>query len=60
MGLGIRSANGLRDTLPSKLQNLAEEGLEMGGVLRFIFALLRYTDAANGTVVRATLEGGRP
>lgn len=47
---------GLKDTLQYSMQALAEEGLEMGGILLFLYALLDYMRGPAGGDVRASLE----
>jgi hypothetical protein len=47
----------LLNTLPYNLWNAVEEGLEMGGVVLFIHALLRYMGSAQGSQVDVIIEG---
>jgi hypothetical protein len=46
----------LRDTLQYNLTTLAEESLEMLGLILFIHTLLRYMRAPGASVVEASLE----
>jgi len=50
------SIRALRDTLGYKLATLTEEGLEMLGVILFVYALLDYMRGPDGRVVDASLE----
>ncbi len=47
----------LLNTLPYNLWNALEEGLEMGGVVLFIYALLGYMTRGRSLQVEVTVEG---
>ena len=47
----------LLNTLPYNLWNTLEEGLEMGGVVLFIYALLEYMTRGRSLQVEVTVEG---
>jgi hypothetical protein len=46
----------LEDTLRYKMATMAEESLEMFGMILFLYALLRYMSAPGTQSVRASLE----